>query len=304
MSKPADDDAAVSDLQDLGFDFELSGQPRITMGIQAFENGGKTALACSSGLLGNTAYMGFDPGYETTKKYQARGFKVGVKRYSTGLASDVDTSIPEAVSDVMGPRLEEFESNLDKILEVGCANVIIDDATTFYDFVRLATIGKLSAKAFDDRGAAKGQVNAKMRAILYRVEGSGANLILIEKLSEFQDKIYTKGWDDLKYFCPFIVRADYGYEDPDTTDATNSEGEKRRHRVTILKSKFRPELQGMRIPWGEWDGFPMLCGLMHPQFKVPAGVKIPKIAGPEPEVEGAPEPATKKPARKLGLGRK
>lgn len=282
QQKNASAEDIAAQLANEGWDLEGDYSPRVTLDIIGGENTGKTALALSASLLGPCAYMSFDPGRETAKKFRSMGRVIAEKRYSTRIPGNIPSESWAEVAEAMHPEYERWRQDLVSVLAMGVTSVVIDTASEAYELVRLALMGRLNPNVTDDYGRAQGQVNATMRSILKEVEDAGSHLITIHKVSDFnKDGVVStrvNGWKDITYYAPYRVRARYDYANPDT----DSNEDPKFFFAEVLKSKIEKELEGKRVRVGQEDGFVTLAELMVPNWPKrakaePAGKLVKKL---------------------------
>ena len=246
-----------------GFDYEAdagSSSPlRVdAMSVEGFENAGKTAFSLSASELGPIVYIPLDSGWRVVEWYRAQGRSVGLKRLPISLPDDIDPDDFFAVSEAMMPKLKELRAACRSAIDGGAFACVLDTGSDVEDLVGYAINGKIGLDVYGGEGRLKKAVNSAMSSLFRIFEESNTNLIITHKLASFKDDIYPIGWKNTNYACPFIVRCEYEHE-----EEGNEESPKRFY-VKIIKSKYKPELQGQRFKVGRLTGWGKIAKMLLP----------------------------------------
>lgn len=228
------------------------------MSVEGFENGGKTSFALSASAIGPVAFIAMDSGWRVVEWFWEQGRKIGLKKLLTVLPDGVEPDEFVEVTEAMKPKLKEVSEACRRVIDKRYYACVIDTGSDLEDLVGYALNGKISLDVWGGEGRLKKALNSTMASLYRLFESSDTNLIVTHKLGSFKGEIYPLGWKLTNYECPYVVRAVFDHEivgDPDSP---------KKHFIEIVKSKYKPELQGKRVRVNRLDGYAKVAKMLLP----------------------------------------
>lgn len=237
------------------------------MSVEGFENSGKTAFALSSSELGPICYVAMDSGWRTVEWFLGQGRVIKTRKLLVSLdliAPDIPADDFMGVSLAAMPLLTELRTLCRNAISAGAYAVVIDTGGDLHNLASYAVNGKIGVNVYGGEGRLKAAINTVMEGLFRLFEASDTNLIMTHFLGSFDGNVYPLGWKLVNKECPFVVRCESESDEDDETKP-------KKFFVRIIKSKYKPELQGQRFKVGRLTAYGKIARMLLPDTTTAGG---------------------------------
>lgn len=229
------------------------------MSVEGKENAGKTSFSLSASELGPVAYIPMDSGRGAMEWFRKQGRVIADRPIIAMLPDEVDPDDFAAVAEAMEPLLKDMRAACRAAIDNKFVACVVDTGSALEDLVGYSINGKVALNVYGGEGRLRKAVNSVMSSFFRMFEAaSDTNLLVTHRLSTFNGETYPQGWKQINYEVPYVVRCEYGPIKEDDPDSPQ------KHTVRIIKSKYKPELQGQRFRVDRLTGYSTIAKMLLP----------------------------------------